>query len=145
MSIKRISELTAIPTVDDTDILPIVDQTDVTTKKVTALQIKNYAINGGYLTTNDQVGTTYTLVPTDVGKVVTLNNASAITLTVPSGLSVGFNCVIVQLGAGQVTVTPSGATVNNRQSHTKIAGQFAVATIVSHITNAFIFSGDTAS
>jgi hypothetical protein len=49
---------------------------------------------------NDQTGTTYTLQSSDNGKVVTLSNDFAITLTVPTGLSAGFNCMIVQKGAG---------------------------------------------
>jgi hypothetical protein len=91
---------------------------------------------------NAQTGTTYTLQNSDNGKVITLNNASAITLTVPSGLSTGFNCLVVQLGAGAITFTPSGTTIYNRASQTKTAGQYAIATLVSYTTNTFITSGD---
>jgi hypothetical protein len=94
---------------------------------------------------NAQTGTTYTLLKSDNGKTVTLNNASAITLTVPSGLGVGFNCHLVQLGAGQVTITTSGTTVNNRQSHTKIAGQNGKVSLTSYVANTFVLDGDTAA
>lgn len=93
---------------------------------------------------NNQTGTTYTLVAGDNGKVVTLNNASAITLTVPTSLPAGFNCSIVQLGAGQVTITASGTTINNRQSFTKTAGQYSAATILQYTTNTFLTQGDMA-
>lgn len=93
---------------------------------------------------NDQTGTTYTLVAGDNGKVVTFNNASAITVTVPSGLAVGFSCAIFQKGAGQVTLSPSSTTLRHRQSHTKTAGQYAIASLFSHVSNEFIFAGDTA-
>src|SRR5262245_37938289 len=58
---------------------------------------------------NAQTGTTYTLAASDNGKIITLNNAAAITLTVPASSSlVGsgslFSCMLVQLGAGQVGV-----------------------------------------
>jgi hypothetical protein len=57
---------------------------------------------------NTQTGTTYTLVFTDANKIVTLNNASAVTVTVPLNTSVGFltgtRIKLVQLGAGAVTV-----------------------------------------
>ena len=89
-----------------------------------------------------QTGTTYTLVPSDNGKVITLNNPLAITLTVPSGLSAGFNCLVVQLGAGVITFTASGTTIYNRGTKTKTAGQYAIATIVSYTSNTFITSGD---
>ena len=94
---------------------------------------------------NDQTGTAYTLVAGDNGKVVVLNNGSAITLTVPSGLGVGFNCTVVQKGAGQVTFSASSTTINNRQSHTKIAGQHGVASICAIVADTFVLAGDTAS
>lgn len=92
--------------------------------------------------TNPQTGTSYTLVSGDNGKIVTLNNASAITLTVPSGLGAGFNCLIVQLGAGQVTPTASSTTLHNRQSFTKTAGQYAVATLAAYVADTFVLGGD---
>lgn len=96
-------------------------------------------------TINDQVGTTYTLQTTDNGKVVTCNNASAITVTVPSGLGAGFNCMIIQKGAGQVTLSPSSTTIRHRQSHTKTAGQWAVISLVAHAANDLTLGGDTTS
>lgn len=96
-------------------------------------------------TMNDQTGTTYTLQASDNGKVVTFSNASAITVTVPSGLGAGFNCMVVQKGAGQVTFSPSSSTINNRQSHTKIAGQYGVVSLVAYAADVFALGGDTAS
>jgi hypothetical protein len=93
---------------------------------------------------NAQTGTTYTLLSTDNGKIVTLNNASAVTVTVPSGLGSGFNCTLVQLGAGTVSVSASSTTINNRNSHTSMAGQYGSATLVAYASNTFIFQGDTA-
>ena len=59
----------------------------------------------------------------------------------------GFTCSVIQKGAGQVTFdNNSGATtINNRQSHTKIAGQHGVVTLVSTATDVFVLAGDTAS
>jgi hypothetical protein len=93
-------------------------------------------------TVNAQTGTSYTLSETDNGKVITLNSPSPITLTVPSGLSVGFNCLVVQLGTGAITFTASSTTINNRGTNTKTAGLYAIATIVSYTSNTFITSGD---
>jgi len=92
---------------------------------------------------NNQTGTTYSLQATDNGKVVTLNNASAITLTVPTGLAAGFNCMIVQKGAGVVTITPAATvTVTNRSGATKTGGQNAIVTLISISSNYFITGGD---
>jgi len=95
------------------------------------------------ISVNAQTGTTYTLVAADNGKTVTLSNASAITLTVPSGLGIGFNCLLVQIGAGQVTVSAgAGATVNSRGSMTKLNGQYAAGSLVAYAANTFVLAGD---
>ena len=96
-------------------------------------------------TVNPQTGTTYTLQASDNGKIVTCSNAAAITVTVPSGLGAGFHCQVIQIGAGQVSFTGSGATINNRQTHTKIAGQYGVATVEAYASNVFVLAGDTAA
>tara|TARA_R110000803_G_scaffold149718_1_gene215182 strand:+ start:961 stop:1767 length:807 start_codon:yes stop_codon:yes gene_type:complete len=104
------------------------------------------AILGFDATLNDKTDS-YTLLASDAGKVVVLNKGTAVTVTVPSGLGAGFNCSFIQKGAGQVTFDDnSGATtINNRQSHTKIAGQHGVVTLVSTATDVFVLAGDTAS
>ena len=103
------------------------------------------SISGFDATINDQTGTAYTLLASDNGKVVVLNNGSAVTVTVPSGLGVGFNCSFVQKGAGQVTFVASSTTIYNRQSHTKINAQYGVASIVAYAADVFVLAGDTAS
>jgi hypothetical protein len=90
---------------------------------------------------NTQTGTTYTLVASDNGKIITLNNAGSITLTVPS-LFIGFNCMVVQLGNGQITLTASGSTVSNRSSFTKTAGINAIVTLIQLGASSFISAGD---
>lgn len=94
---------------------------------------------------NDQTGTAYTLLSSDNGKVVVLDNASAVTVTVPSGLGAGFNCSFVQKGAGQVSFSASSTTINNRQSHTKINAQYGVASLLAYAADTFVLAGDTAS
>ena len=90
---------------------------------------------------NDQTGTTYTLTAADNGKIITFNNASAITLTVPA-LSVGFNCMILQKGTGQVSLSASAVTISNRYGYTKTAGQYSMLTLVCIASNVYISSGD---
>jgi hypothetical protein len=95
------------------------------------------------ISVNAQTGTTYTLASTDNGNVVTLSNASAITLTVPSGLGAGFGCEIIQLGAGVVTVSAGGGvTVNSYSSLFKTAGQHAAATLIAYAADTFNLSGN---
>jgi hypothetical protein len=94
---------------------------------------------------NAQTGTTYTLLASDNGKIVTCSNASPITVTVPSGLGAGFNCLVIQKGAGQITFSPSSTTINNRQSHTKSAGQHALCTLAADVADNFYLGGDTSA
>jgi hypothetical protein len=101
--------------------------------------------------TNAQTGTTYTLVAGDAGKRVKLTNAAAITLTLPNSLAADFTCMVEQGGAGQVTFSAAGgATLHNRQSHTKVAGQYGqVGVYVDENSGGssavYTISGDTAT
>lgn len=90
---------------------------------------------------NDQTGTAYTLTNSDNGKIITFNNASAITVTVPS-LSVGFNCMILQKGTGQVVLSASGSTINNRYGFTRTAGQYSVLNLMCISSAVYVSSGD---
>lgn len=83
---------------------------------------------------------TYTLVASDNGKILTFS--ATCTVTIPT-LFQGFNCMIVQTGTGQVTLTAgSGVTVNNRSLYTKTAGQYAVASIIATSGTNYISGGD---
>ena len=96
------------------------------------------------LTFNAQTGTTYTLVSGDKNKVVTLSNASAVTLTIPSAVfTTGQQVNIQQLGAGQVTVQGDG-TSTFTGTGTKLRAQYSAATIVCTGTNTFTLIGDIA-
>lgn len=95
-------------------------------------------------TTNTQAGTAYSLQSSDNGCTLYFTNAGAVTVTVPKGLGIGFQCGIVQGGAGQVTPTASGTTINNRQSQTKTAGQYAFISLAAIAADSFILAGDTA-
>jgi len=111
---------------------------------VAALTVQSLPSTIISVTENTQVGTTYTVASTDNGKVVTLNNASAITVTVQT-LSAGFSCTFIQKGAGQVTFTTSGTTVSNAHSQTKTFGQYAVVTLYGLSSTTFVLAGDTGS
>ena len=98
---------------------------------------------------NAQTGTTYTLVLTDVAKVVSLTNASAITLTVPpnSGggavaFPVGTQILLYQGGAGQVSVT-STDTIRTQGGKTKMNGQYSVAGLLKVAATEWVFFGNT--
>jgi hypothetical protein len=99
------------------------------------------------LSFNAQTGTTYTLVAADLGKLVTLSNASAITLTLPPSIfATGNEIHIQQIGVGQVTlaqgagvtITSTGATA----SAPKLRARYSAATIICTASNTFTVVGD---
>lgn len=94
-------------------------------------------------------GTAHTLDGSYVHKTIEFTNSSAVTFTLPNNLYTTFNCRIMQLGTGQVTFSAaSGATIRNRQSHTKAAGRWAVCDLIV-VSNSggsaaeYVLSGDT--
>lgn len=124
--------------------------TDTLTNKTLTAPVINGATIGTSIINfaiNAQTGTTYTPVLADNGKLVTLSNASAITLTVPTNASVayatGAQINIEQIGAGQVTVVgDTGVTVNG--TGTKLRTQWSAATLVKLGTDSWTLIGDLA-
>ena len=89
-------------------------------------------------TTSRELGTS------DNGKIIMCTNSSATTLTVGTTVgTAGFSVTVIQAGTGQVTFSQSSTTINNRQSHTKTAGQWAVVSLICRTTNNFVLAGDT--
>ncbi len=133
-----------------TDTLVGKDTTDtLTNKTLTSPTLNTPTINDARqnLTLNAQTGTTYTLVITDNGRLVTLSNAAAITLTVPLNATVAFATGAIiniqQIGAGQVTVAgAAGVTLNG--TGTKTRAQWSAASLVKTATDTWTLIGDIA-
>jgi len=115
---------------------------------LTAAECTNLAI--AMIALNAQTGTTYTAALSDDGKLITLDNGSAITFTVPPNGTVAFGIGtqlnIMQLGAGQVTIT-AGAGVTLRSAGTKVKtnGQYSVATCVKIASDTWVLVGNLAA
>jgi hypothetical protein len=97
---------------------------------------------------NAQTGTSYTPALADAGKLITANNAAAISLTIPvdatPDIPIGTQILVMQLGAGQVTVsavTP-GTTAVNSKNGTKTSGQYAVISLIKVAANSWVVGGD---
>jgi hypothetical protein len=96
---------------------------------------------------NAQTGTTYTLVSTDLNKLVTTSNASAVTVTVPPSVfsagqqinvqSIGVGLTSFAQGAG-VTITSTGASA----SAPILRARYSAATIICTASNTFTIVGD---
>ena len=114
------------------------DADDTTSGKITAA---GYAISAVIT----EGTTSRTLADSDNGKVIVCTNGSATTITVPASLATGFAVTVIQTGAGQITFSASSTTINNRQSHTKTAGQHARVGLVQTSSDTYNLGGDTAS
>jgi len=97
------------------------------------------------ITTNEQTGTSYTLVLSDSAKLIELNNAAAITLTVPTNASVAFpvgtKIDLLQTGAGQVTVGGAGVTIDATPG-LKLSCQWAAASLIKRATDTWVLIGN---
>ena len=97
---------------------------------------------------NAQTGTTFTPALTDAGKLVTASNADAISLTIPTDATVDFpigtQILVMQLGAGQVTVSAVtlGTTTIISRNGAKTAGQYALISLIKVAANQWVVGGD---
>ena len=95
---------------------------------------------------NAQTGTTYTTVLGDASKLVTLSNASAITVTIPPNSSVayptGTKIDLAQIGAGQVTVAAGAGVTVNSTPGLKFIAQYSAATCIKTATDTWLLVGN---
>jgi hypothetical protein len=123
---EKISQVANAQAIDNTDLFCMVQNmagTPLTVGK-TGTDLKNWLSTQNVQTAN------YETVDADFGKVIIMNKATAITLTIHAAAVQGFSCAILQKGAGQVTIAAAGTgAIRNRSSQTKLAGQYAMASV----------------
>lgn len=93
----------------------------------------------GFAANITSISANYSITSADNGKVIQSTSASAITITIPTGLPTGFNCTVVQMGAGQVTFS---GTYLNRTGFTKTASQYSVVSILHLGSNSILVTGE---
>lgn len=99
------------------------------------------------VTENAQTGTTYTLVLGDASKLVSMSNASANTLTIPTNASVAFpvgtTIVVMMKGAGTTTITgATGVTVNGVSAGSgDISAQWGMVSLFKSATDTWYAGG----
>ena len=86
----------------------------------------------------------YTLVETDNGRVVLLTDESPTAVTVPAGLSPGFNCTLIQTTvSGQVTLTSgTGVSLNSAYGALKTTTRYSVAGVIGVVSDSYVVTGD---
>jgi hypothetical protein len=85
--------------------------------------------------------TARTLSDSDNGKVIVCSNSATVTVTIPTGLTAGFSCTIVQSGTGTAQIE-GGATIYGVSSKTATAGQYAALNVIPIGTDTYVLEGD---
>lgn len=94
------------------------------------------------LTINSKTGS-YTLISSDVNKLVTITSASSSTIIVPNGIfSVGSQINVARLGDGSVLIDSDGTSVIYATPGYYLRAKYSSATIICIATNTFLIVGD---
>lgn len=130
--------------VTDADLVSLAGSETLTNKTLTDPKIN--------LAFDPQTGTTYTTVLNDNGQIVTMDNASANTLSIPTNASVaypiGTQINVLQIGAGQTTIqaVTSGTTTilstGSTAAAPKIRARYGMATCIKAATDLWYVVGD---
>jgi hypothetical protein len=117
-----------------------------------SINISEFVNDAGYITNLQKVitypadftGINYTLTNIDNNYIIIINNAStAVTITIPSGLTSKIGVGFIQKGTGDVTFISSGTTINN-PTGLKIKGQYYQTFLEQELsTGIFYLLGNT--
>jgi hypothetical protein len=86
--------------------------------------------------------TSFSVAAADNNKLFLISSSTAVTVTIPSGLPVGFSCQFIQTGAGVITLLGSSVTLNSANGLTSRAQNSAVGLVMSSSGTGYVF-GDT--
>lgn len=122
--------------------------TTVTADLTTAQTLTNKTLTSPKinLAFNAQTGTTYTLVATDSGKLVTSSNASAVVVTIPAGIFAAGEQINVQsIGVGLTTISGGAVTITSTGASAIapiLRARYSACTIICTASNVFTVIGD---
>lgn len=113
---------------------------------LTAAQMNTLQASDFNYTLNTQSGGSYTLVASDLGKLVRFTNSGAITLTVPTDASVSFDVgdriSLLLDSTGTLTVQgASGVSVSAEGSVFQLNTRYSLATLVKLDANSWMLTG----
>ncbi len=74
------------------------------------------------------------------GAVITMSNAAAATVTLPANPGAGYNVLIVQKGAGEVTIAGCGTLVSTSTGR-KVGAQWGAVNVVATTDSECLLSG----
>jgi hypothetical protein len=124
-----------------------------------AAELPSQTGNGGkYLTTSGTAASwspinieinaktdNYTLIASDVGKLITMTSSDNKTIVVPNGIfAIGQQIAIAGLGTGVVTIDSDGTSVLYATPGTLLRTQYSTAALICIASNTFLLLGDLA-
>lgn len=121
----------------------------LTNKTLTSPTINDPKLN---LAIDAQTGTAFTVTIDDNGQLVTMNNSSANTVSIPTDANVNFpigtQITVLQIGTGQTTinaVTPATTTINSTgatSAQPRLRVRYSSATCIKLAANNWVVVGD---
>jgi hypothetical protein len=123
-----------------------VGTTQLTDASVTTAKLATGAPRAGFNSTVNAVAGSYTLVLSDLGKLVEVASGSACNLTIPTdsvAFTTGDRIDIIQTDLGQVTLVPgAGVTLNTDSGKRKLLSQWAACTLIKRGSNSWVAIGN---
>lgn len=96
---------------------------------------------------NPQTGTAYAAVVEDAGKIITMDNAAANTLTLPANTYAAEDVIsIMQIGAGQTSIAAAtGLTLDSEGGMRKIAARYTSVRVIFLTATRAVLEGSLAA
>ena len=95
-----------------------------------------------YPTPNTQSGGVYTAQASDFNKTIIMSSGSSSTIILPTGLTTGWSCTVLQGGGVISFAAANGVTIRSPFSYRRSQTQWGVVTVICTGTNTFSLSGN---
>jgi hypothetical protein len=95
-----------------------------------------------YPTPNTQSSGVYTLQASDFNKIVIMTSGSTSTIVLPTGLTPGWSCRVLQAGGVISFAASTGVTINSIFNYRRSQTQWGVITVICTGSNTFSLSGN---
>jgi hypothetical protein len=96
----------------------------------------------GGLVIDASKGSSFSVTAADNNKLFLISSSTAVTVTIPNTLPVGFSCQFIQTGSGTITLAGSGFNLNSANGLTSRSINSAIGLVMSTSTSGYVF-GDT--
>jgi len=126
----------------------LVDDADASAARTTlglgtAATSANTDFSPAFFSIVSETTTSRTLSNSDNGKIIVCNNTALVTVTVPTGLTSGFNCKVIQEGTGKVKISEaSGVTISLISGYNTTTAQYAVIDVINYASEKYVLDSN---